>query len=184
VIEMRVVAAGVPGVGKTSILNEVSERANYPIINYGTLMFEMAREEGLVTHRDEMRKLPINIQKDLQKRAAEKLSKMKDVIVDTHLTIKTPSGYFPGLPIWVLESMKPEMIVVIEAKPKEIFERRAKDETRKRDFESIEDIEEHLKVNRYTAFACSVYTGATVLILQNNEGELQKAVERFMEALR
>ncbi len=181
---MRVVAAGVPGVGKTSILDEVSSRANYPIVNYGTLMFEMAVDEGLVKHRDEMRKLPISIQRDLQKRAAEKLSKMKDVIVDTHLTIKTPSGYFPGLPIWVLESMKPEMIVVIEAKPQEIFQRRARDESRKRDFESVDDIEEHLRVNRYTAFACSVYTGATVLILQNNEGELQKAVERFMEALR
>ena len=181
---MRVVAAGVPGVGKTSILNEVAEKAGYPIVNYGTLMFEMAKDEGLVKHRDEMRKLPISIQRDLQRRAAEKLSRMKDVIVDTHLTIKTPSGYFPGLPIWVLENMKPEMIVVIEAKPQEIFERRARDESRKRDFESIADIEEHLKVNRYTAFACSVYTGATVLILQNNEGELQNAVKRFMEALR
>jgi len=181
---MRVIAAGVPGVGKTSILNKVAERANYPIVNYGTLMFEMAQAEGLVSDRDEMRKLPVNVQRDLQKRAAEKIAKMDDVIVDTHLTIKTPAGYFPGLPKWVLDAMKPEMIVVIEASATEIFERRKKDATRKRDFDTVEDIEEHLKVNRYTAFACSMYTGATVLILKNNDGELENAVDRFMEALR
>ncbi len=181
---MRVVAAGVPGVGKTSILDEVSKRASYPIVNYGTLMFEMARDEGLVDDRDMMRKLPVSVQRDLQRRAAEKISEMDDVIVDTHLTIKTPSGYFPGLPKWVLDAMKPEMIVVIEADAHEIFERRARDKARRRDFESVEDIEEHLKVNRYTAFACSVYTGATVLILKNDEGKLEEAVNRFMEALR
>ncbi len=180
---MRVVAAGVPGVGKTSILNEVADRANYPIVNYGTLMFKMAQAEGLVKDRDEMRKLPVATQRDLQKRAAEKIAKMDNVIVDTHLTIKTPAGYFPGLPKWVLDAMKPEMIVVIEASAKEIFERREKDKTRKRDFESVEDIEEHLKINRYTAFACSIYTGATVLILKNNDGGLEKAVNKFMEAL-
>jgi len=181
---MRVIAAGVPGVGKTSILNNVAERANYPIVNYGTLMFEMAQAEGLVSDRDEMRKLPVSVQRDLQKRAAEKIAKMDDVIVDTHLTIKTPAGYFPGLPKWVLDAMKPEMIVVIEASATEIFERRKKDTTRKRDFDTVEDIEEHLKVNRYTAFACSMYTGATVLILKNNDGELENAVDMFMEALR
>ena len=181
---MRVVAAGVPGVGKTSILNEVAKRARYPIVNYGTLMFEMAQAEGLVNDRDEMRKLPVSTQRDLQRRAAEEIAKMNDVIVDTHLTIKTPAGYFPGLPKWVLDAMKPEMIVVIEASAAEIFERRKRDATRKRDFEGIEDIEEHLKVNRYTAFACSIYTGATVLILKNNEGELEKAVDRFMGALK
>jgi adenylate kinase len=184
VIKMRVVAAGVPGVGKTTILEEVSKKANYPIVNYGTLMFEMAQKEGLVDNRDEMRKLPVSIQKDLQKRAAEKIAKMDNVIVDTHLTIKTPSGYLPGLPKWVLDAMKPEMIVVIEATPQEIFDRRKKDTTRKRDFEGVEDIEEHLRINRYTAFACSIYTGATVLILKNSEGKLDDAVNRFMEALR
>jgi len=147
-------------------------------------MFEMAQAEGLVSDRDEMRKLPVSVQRDLQKRAAEKIAKMDDVIVDTHLTIKTPAGYFPGLPKWVLDAMKPEMIVVIEASATEIFERRKKDTTRKRDFDTVEDIEEHLKVNRYTAFACSMYTGATVLILKNNDGELENAVDMFMEALR
>ncbi len=181
---MRVVAAGVPGVGKTSILEEVAKRANYPIVNFGTLMFEMAKEEGLVEHRDQMRKLPIEIQRDLQKRAAKRISGMSDVIVDTHFTIKTPSGYFPGLPRWVLEAMNPEMLVVIEASPEEIYGRRMKDATRDRDVEGVDEINEHLQVNRYSAFACSMYTGATVLILKNNDGQLDRAVERFMEALR
>ncbi len=183
-MKMRIVAAGVPGVGKTSILQEVAKRTGYPVVNYGTLMLQMARDEGLVEHRDEMRKLPLAVQRDLQKRAAQRIAGMGDVIVDTHLTIKTPSGYFPGLPIWVLESMKPEMIVVIEALPEEILSRRGEDRDRRRDMESKEEVEEHLRVNRYTAFACSVYTGATVLIINNGDGRLQEAVERFMEAMK
>ncbi len=183
-MKMRVVVAGVPGVGKTSVLDEVARKSGYPVVNYGTLMFEIAKERGLVEHRDHMRKLPISTQRELQNEAAERISRMGDVIVDTHFTIKTPSGYFPGLPSWVLERMKPEMLVLIEANPEEILGRRRKDESRERDPEGERDIREHMDVNRYTAFACSVYTGATVLILQNHDGGLEDAVSRFMEALK
>ncbi|MCD6275965.1 MAG: adenylate kinase [Thermoplasmata archaeon] len=183
-MKMRVVVAGVPGVGKTTIMEEVAKRTNYPIVNYGTIMLEIAKKENLVRHRDEMRKLPINIQRKIQREAAEKIGEMENVIVDTHLTIKTPAGYLPGLPVWVLEKLKPELIVVIEASPEEIAGRRAKDETRIRDAESLKEIKEHLEANRSSAFACSVYTGANVLILENNEGMVDKAVERFMEALK
>ena len=181
---MRVVVAGVPGVGKTSILEEVSKVSGYPVVNYGTLMFEIAKGEGIVEHRDDMRKLSISVQRELQNKAAERIAEMDNVIVDTHLTIKTPSGYFPGLPSWVLERMKPEIIVVIEANPEDILDRRGRDQDRKRDFEDVEGIREHLEVNRYTAFACSVYTGATVLMVKNEEGKLQDAVEKFLEALK
>ncbi len=181
---MRVVVAGVPGTGKTSIMERVSEQASMDIVNYGSTMLELAVSEGLVNDRDEIRKLPIEVQKELQARAAKKIGEMQDVIVDTHLTIKTPSGYFPGLPIWVLEEIKPELIVVVEAYPHEIVRRRKQDKSRKRDFESYEDIEEHLKANRNAAFACSVLTGAPVLILQNHDGMLEQAVAKFMEAFR
>jgi adenylate kinase len=33
---------------------------------------------------------------------------MKNVIVDTHCTVKTPKGYMPGLPAWVLKEIKPD----------------------------------------------------------------------------
>ncbi len=181
---MRVIIAGVPGAGKTSIMKEVAQKTGYTVVNYGTVMLELARERGLVNNRDEMRKLPIEVQKELQREAACKLAQMDNVIVDTHLTIKTYSGYFPGLPRWVLESLKPELIVVVEADPHEIIRRRKSDPTRQRDFETYEDIKEHMSANRYMAFACAMYTGATVLLLQNRDGMLELAVKRFLEALK
>ncbi len=181
---MKIIVAGVPGVGKTTIMEEVAKRSNYKIVNYGTVMLDIAQKEGLVEHRDEMRKLPVDVQRRIQKEAAKRIGGMENVIVDTHLTIKTPAGYLPGLPVWVLERLKPDLIVVIEATPQEIAGRRAKDETRLRDSESVKDIEEHLQANRYAAFACSVYSGANVLILENNEGMVEEAVEKFLEAIK
>ncbi len=181
---MRVIIAGVPGAGKTSIMKEVAKKTNHQIVNYGTVMLEIAKEKGLVEHRDEIRKLPIVKQKELQREAARKIGGMKDTIVDTHLTIKTPSGYFPGLPIWVLDEIKPDLIVVVEANPHEIIRRRKADTTRQRDFETQDDIREHLEANRYAAFTCSVLTGAPVMILTNRDGMLEQSVERFMEAFK
>lgn len=65
---MRVVISGVAGVGKSTILDIVKSRTNYDIINFGTLMFEMARNINLVRDRDELRKLPVDTQMNLQKR--------------------------------------------------------------------------------------------------------------------
>ena len=42
-----------------------------------------------------LRKLPVDVQKRLQKQAGEKIGQMDNVIVDTHASILTPSGYLP-----------------------------------------------------------------------------------------
>ncbi len=181
---MRVIIAGVPGAGKTSIMREVANKTNHEIVNYGSVMLQLALEKGLAKDRDEIRKLPIDIQKDLQREAARKIGEMDNIIVDTHLTIKTPSGYLPGLPVWVLNEIRPDLIVVVEAEPHEIMRRRKSDTSRRRDFETYDDIKEHLSANRYAAFACSVLTGAPVMILTNRDGMLEQAVQKFMEAFR
>ncbi len=181
---MRIIVAGVPGAGKTTIMEEVSRRVNYKIVNYGDIMLQMALEKNFVKHRDEMRKLPIELQRKLQSEAARKIGSMEKVIIDTHLTIKTPSGYFPGLPRWVLDEINPNLIVIVEAEPHEIIRRRKKDTSRKRDYETSEEIEEHIQANRYAGFACSILTGAPIMILQNRDGMLDVAVKKFMEAFK
>ncbi|MEM2508848.1 MAG: AAA family ATPase, partial [Candidatus Thermoplasmatota archaeon] len=92
---MKVVVAGIPGAGKTTVLKEVK---GIEIINYGDVMFSIAKKKNLVNDRDEIRKLPIDEQRKLQKEAAKFISKKKNVIIDTHCTIKTRDGYMPGLP--------------------------------------------------------------------------------------
>jgi adenylate kinase len=171
-----IVVTGIPGVGKTTVMKRAAEGIDIEFVTFGTVMIDIAKEQGLVKDRDEMRKLTVNQQKDLQIKTAEKVSKMKNVIVDTHCTIKTPKGYMPGLPEWVVKKLNPDTILLIEASPEEIYNRRINDETRNRDPDSIEKINEHQQMNRAVAMAYSAITGATVKIINNHDNAIDEAI--------
>jgi adenylate kinase len=181
-----VVLAGIPGTGSTTVLNKVLEKVDYVNINYGNIMFEIAEEKGLVESRDDMRKLDPEIQKEVQKQAAERIHQMAendDVIIDTHCSIKTPKGFLPGLPVWVLDELKPTQFILVEASPSEIMYRRMTDDTRVRDQEYAEDIDLHQSVAKSTAMTYAVLTGATVSIVQNHDNGLDDAVNDIVDIL-
>ncbi len=181
---MRVVITGVAGVGKSTVLEIVRKNTDYDIINFGTLMFEMAKDVNLVRNRDELRKLPVDTQINLQKKASAAIGKMNNVVVDTHMTIKTPNGYMPGLPEWVLRELKVSSYFLIEADPSLLLRRRNNDPSRKRDEDSVESIREHQQVNRSYAAAYSIYTGATVSFVQNEEGKPDIAAQHIVKRLK
>lgn len=170
-----IVVTGVPGVGKTTVMQAAASKAGRPVVVYGTEMFEVAKKGGHVKDRDEMRKLPPEVQRKIQKQAAQRIAKMGDVIVDTHCTVKTPKGFLPGLPAWVLEALKPSSIVLVEADPKEIFKRRQGDASRARDPDTVEDIARHQELNRAAAMAYATLTGATVKLVRNEAGKVEQA---------
>ncbi|WP_455645605.1 adenylate kinase [Methanosphaera sp.] len=181
-----VVLAGIPGTGSTTVLNKVLEKVDYVNINYGNVMFDIASEKGLVETRDDMRKLNPTIQKDVQKQAAERIHEMAqndDVIIDTHCTIKTPKGFLPGLPQWVLEELQPTQFILIEAKPSEIMYRRMTDDSRVRDMEYTDEIDLHQRMSRATAMSYAVLTGCTVAMVQNNDNGLDEAVSEIVDIL-
>lgn len=173
-----IVVTGIPGVGKTTVMKRAAEGLDMEFVTFGTVMIDIAKEMGLVKDRDEMRKLTLEQQKELQIRSAEKVASMGNVILDTHCTVKTPKGYMPGLPEWVLKKLKPTAIVVVEADPDEIYNRRAKDATRNRDSDSIEQIAEHQQINRAAAMAYATLTGATVKIVYNHDDAIDEAVKQ------
>ena len=173
-----VVVTGVPGVGKSTVMSS-AEEYGYKIVNFGTTMFEEAQKEG-VTDRDDMRKLAIEDQQRLQKQAGEKISRMGNVVVDTHASILTSSGYMPGLPEWTVRALNPDIIVLVEATPDEITGRRNKDASRARD---NDDIGLHQSVNRKYAATAAVMTGATVSIVENHDNQVDIAVEQFRKVL-
>lgn len=175
-----IIVTGIPGVGKTTVMEAAASKAGRPIVVYGTVMFDVAKERGLVSHRDEMRRLEPAVQKEVQRAAAEKMAAMGDIVVDTHCTIKTPKGYLPGLPAWVLEALQPEAIVLVEADAEEIRGRRAGDETRVRDEDSLEAIEEHQEQNRRFAAAYATLTGATVHTVYNHDDAVDAAIEQLL----
>ena len=180
---MRVVIAGIPGVGKSTVIDLVRKRVPYEVINFGTLMFEMARELKLVDQRDEIRKLPFQTQINLQKKASSAIGKMNDVIIDTHLSIRSHGGYFPGLPEWVIRELNVMAFFVVEANPDIVFKRRSKDESRTRDNDTVESIREYQEINRYYAASYSIYTGASIFFMENVEGKPDIVADNIVERL-
>ena len=172
-----VVVTGIPGVGKTTVMKEAAEGIDIQFVTFGTVMADIAIEMNLVKDRDGMRKLTLEQQKELQIKTAEKVAKMDNVIVDTHCTVKTPKGYMPGLPEWVIKKLNPTAIVVVEADPEEIYNRRSKDITRNRDPDSKEKIAEHQQMNRAAAMTYATLSGATVKIVFNHDNAIEDAVK-------
>lgn len=179
-----IVVTGIPGVGKTTVMQKAAEGVDITFVTFGSVMIDIAKELNLVKDRDEMRKLSLQQQKELQIKTAEKVGKMKNVIVDTHCTVKTPKGYMPGLPAWVLKELNPTAIVIVEADPQEIFNRRAKDATRNRDPDSVEKIAEHQMMNRAAAMSYATLTGATVKIVFNHDNAIDAAVKEAEPVIR
>lgn len=181
-----VVVAGIPGSGSTTVLTKALEHLDYLHINYGDVMLEIAEKEGLVDDRDSIRKLSPEVQKEIQRKAAKNIkerSEQDNIIVDTHCTIKTPKGFLPGLPKWVLDELQPDMFVLLEANGDEILMRRINDTTRIRDLEKLSDIKLHQEMNRAVSMAYAALTGATVKIIKNHDNKLDESVGEMIKTL-
>jgi len=180
---MILIITGIPGTGKTTVMNKVIEKYPLKFVTFGTVMFEMAKKKSLVSDRDGLRKLPFSTQREIQELAAVKIKKMDNVCVDTHCTIKTKAGYLPGLPETVLKKLSPYVIILVEATPDEIIQRRSRD-SRARDVEDKDEIMEHQLFNRIAAMSYAVMSGATVKIIQNSENKLEQAAADILDIVK
>ncbi len=169
-----IIVMGLPGAGKSTVLEGLS--ADVKQINYGTMMFDIAKEKFGIENRDDMRKLPVENQKEVQEAVAEKLSREGGkVVLDTHCSVKTSKGYLPGLPFGLLERLEVEGVVLITANPEEIFARRAGDPDRKRDEETAESIREHDFMNRAFLASYAAHRGCPAKIIYNSQGKAEEA---------
>jgi adenylate kinase len=186
----KVIITGVPGVGKTTVVNEAlkklkEEGIEYQSINFGSFMFDVAKNENIVQDRDQMRTLDRGMQKQLQQRAGQAIARVSgNVLIDTHASVKTPKGYLAGLPEWVLKEIMPDIIVLVETDDDQILMRRMTDETRSRDREGAKSIAEHQQFNRSIAAAYAMITGCTIKIVTNADFLLERAGQDLAEVLR
>lgn len=184
----RAIIVGIPGVGKTTLITRAAEMLNQKrkttVVIFGTIMFEEAKKMGL-RNRDEMRRMTVEDQRRLQDLAAQRITEMKDdiVLIDTHLFINTEEGYYPGLPMRLLNIMKPTNMVMVAADPREIAERRKSDQTRQRDIASAENIQKELDISRVMVASCSILTGAPFAIIMNNDGQISEAAANIAKIL-
>src|SRR5690349_14639765 len=131
----RVIIVGIPGVGKSTVITKVFEILSQQgvdtrIAEFGKIMFEQAKQLE-INNRDQLRKLPIDEQRTLQELTAKFINSLGNdiVIIDTHLLISTEHGFYPGLPMKLLNILNPTHIVLVIASSEEIFNRRSRDNT-------------------------------------------------------
>ncbi len=185
----KIVIVGIPGVGKTTVVNKIAEKLNQQnksvsVHSFGTVMFEEAKKSG-VQSRDELRKLNVDQQKNLQKKAAETIADSKEdvIIIDTHAFISTKEGFYPGLPNYLIQILKPTHFIAISAKPQEIYDRRTNDDTRNRDIISIGSIKKELDVQDAMLSSCSVLSGSPMKVILNDEGKVEKTADTVINAI-
>jgi adenylate kinase len=170
------IVVGIPGVGKTTVITKTKEimlQSGYKttVIVFGSVMLSEAKKIG-IGDRDQIRKLSLSGQQNLQNLAADYICSVKEdlVIVDTHLFIRTSSGFFPGIPQNVIQKLKPKNLILITATPEEILARRAKDQSRNRDIMSIEEIRRELGLSTSMISTISILSGSAFEIVDNHQG--------------
>jgi adenylate kinase len=185
----RIVIVGIPGVGKTTIVSSVKKTLDEKeiktvVAEFGKIMLEEATKLKIQS-RDEIRRLSISEQKNLQNIAAKKISQINCdvVIVDTHLFINTKEGYYPGLPLDLLTNLKPTNLILITANPEEIYHRRQNDSSRNRDMVSIDSIKNDIDVSKMLISCCSVVSGAPFKILSNHENSIADCTEKMVSLI-
>jgi adenylate kinase len=170
------IVVGIPGVGKTTVITKTKDILlqsgyNTTVIVFGSVMLSEAKKMG-IGDRDQIRKLSLSGQQNLQNLAADYICSVKEdlVLVDTHLFIRTSSGFFPGIPQNVIQKLKPRNLILITATPEEIIARRAKDESRNRDMVSIEEIKKELGLAITMISTISILSGSAFEIVDNHQG--------------
>ncbi|MEN2975129.1 MAG: adenylate kinase [Candidatus Caldarchaeales archaeon] len=173
---VKVIVTAVPGAGKSTILKKISEKLpNIKIINFGDIMLKEAIKILGIVNRDDLRKkVSFRDYRMLQEVAAREIAKMDgDLIIDTHATVKTIYGYYPGLPSTVVEEISPDAILFLEFRPEDILARRARDlykdlpeDKRIREIESVEDVEEHQRISIEMASAAANHVSCYFVLLK------------------
>ncbi len=162
---MRAILAGVPGVGKTTVIGYL--KSGIKVVNFGDVMLEVSGFRS----RDAMREeIPPGKYREIQRKAARRIARMENVIVDTHLAVFSGKGFYPGMPPQVASLIKPDIVFLLEKSPHAIRRQSAKDRSRTRNY-TVEEIRLHQQMNRMYAVSLSQMAGCYLKIIEIDSKE-------------
>ncbi len=176
------VLMGTPGAGKTTVMGNLKK--GHKTVNVGTEMLDVGVAEGAAEERDKLRYLSPEKITDLRLKAFKSINKMDgNIIVDTHATVKRGNRYVPGFSIKELQELKGlSAFIYIDATAGEIAGRRKRDATRKREDESIEEIDQQRTVNISFISAFASFFGIPIYIIKNKEDKLDNTLKELEAA--
>lgn len=180
-----IIVMGTPGAGKSSVIEEFTRRhPDAKVVNFGTIMYEIAQKDYQVNNRDEMRKLARDKFRELQGKTINVLlSYGPGVIVDTHASVRTVDGYYPGLPCYLLSKIEVDSLIYIHSSMETILSRRMRDKSRSRDAETPEQIKFHEEINLSFVCTYAAQVNAPVKFILNEDGKLEEAVKEFEKSV-
>lgn len=181
-----IIVAGVPGAGKTTILDKVAKSNNYKFVSIGDLMMDVGKKRGHITERDKIRYQPNSVRKALVKEAFRSISKMEgNIVIDTHASVEEHGRYMPGLPTEAVSPIKGSLLalICIDAATREILDRRAKDRSRRREVENPETIDVQRIINLSVLSAMSLAYDVPLFVVSNEEGMFNQSVDTFKKYL-
>jgi adenylate kinase len=172
-MEKLYVVCGQSGVGKSTVIQKAAEgMEDLTVVNFGEQILKLALDGGFVKEGEEVTLLRPECLSELQVRATERVKNLKGrVILDMHLTVRTPSGFIAGMPKRVMDVLEPRRIILLEADAYEILKRRMVGKDRKNVDESLKDIQEHSDFDRAAAISIAMDIGTPIMILKNDDVE-------------
>jgi adenylate kinase len=172
-VQRLYVVCGQSGVGKSTVIAKVAEgRDDLTILNFGERILAMALRRGVLSNPGDMASLGPETLSRLQMDASRHIHELGgEVILDMHLTVKTPMGFIAGMPKVVMDTLQPALIVLLEADPYEILKRRMTGKSDLDADESLKDIQERADFDRAAAISIAIDLGIPIKILKNRNAD-------------
>jgi len=179
-----ILVMGLSGVGKTTVIRCLSGKldGSWLIHNFGESMEELGRSSGRIQGNESVMSLEKELHTSLQQETARYLAGLSlgnNLIIDTHGMIETSMGLMPGFPAPLLDIFSPERIVLIEAAPEQIINRRIHDSRKRRTDITPEFLGKLQAISRQFAVTYSCLSGALLNILENDMSQQKQCSDEL-----
>jgi adenylate kinase len=173
------IVTGTPGAGKSTIVEKIAKEGNYNVVSIGTEMLKIAENRGLTNDRDNIRKLKSSDINEMRLKVFDTINRMEgNIIIDSHASVKNGNRYIPGFSFQELDALESlTAFVYIDSTAHEILLRRAIDNSRNRDIETMDEIDQQREINLGLISSYASHKNVPIYIIRNEQNKLEGSIE-------